>query len=243
MKEYRSIRRALFPLRRTLLHPQWFAYREEAEGLAWIGGKAKGVVLDIGCADGRVKEYLGPACTYVGLDYYPTAVTWYNSQPGIFGDARDLPVKNTCIDTALMLDVLEHLPQPLACIAEVERILKPGAGFFLRVPFIYPLHDEPYDFQRWTIHGLREMLGRHNFVIEDVRSYGDPIETAALMANIAVSKTALNWIRRRNPLAVLSLLLPVSVVLLNTAAWLLTLAGSRDGMMPHSYMIYCRKNP
>lgn len=242
MKKSRSLRRALFPMRRTLLHPQWFSFREEAEGFAWIRDRSKGVVLDIGCAEGRIKEYLDPACAYVGLDYYATAVDWYDTRPDVFGDARELPVKNACIDTVLMLDVLEHLPHPEAGISEIRRILKPGAGFVLRVPFVYPLHDSPLDFQRWTIHGLKEMLGRHRFVIEDVRVYGSPLETAALTANIAMGKTVLNWIKRCNPLAVLGLFFPVTVVLLNAAARLFTIVSSRDEMMPHSYMICCRKN-
>ena len=76
----------------------------------------------------------------------------------IFADAQSLPFKNKSIDTILLLDVLEHLPRPEECFEEIYRKSKPNGKVIIQVPFLYPIHDAPLDFRRWTQHGLRGLL-------------------------------------------------------------------------------------
>lgn len=61
-------------------------------------------------------------------------------------------------DTVLATEVLEHVPHPERALAEIHRVLKPGGTLLLTVPFLARLHDEPYDFFRYTRHGLRVLL-------------------------------------------------------------------------------------
>ena len=224
-------------LRNTPLHPQWLVFRRTREDLrdAWAG--MEGTVLDIGCADGYAKQLLPMTATYVGLDYYSTATDWYNTEPDVFGDAQSLPVADSSIDHALLLDVLEHLPHPDQCIAELHRVLKQGGSLTLQVPFMYPLHDEPLDFHRWTLHGLRAAAERHGYSIESEEAVGHPLETAALNTNIAFSKTVINWARHGNPLALFGLLLPPAVFVNNVLARLFTALSRKDDLMPHGYRV------
>ena len=60
---------------------------------------------------------------------------------------------------------------------------------------------------------------------------GHPLETAALNANIAMSKTAIDWIRGGNPLLVLTILLPFAVAITNSAAWLFAALSRGDDLM------------
>ena len=229
-------------LRKTPLHPQWFAFFREDSSLRDTCESLTGIVLDVGCADGRPRRFLGAGANYVGLDYYLTATGWYGTRPDVFADAQSLPLRDGCVDHALLLDVLEHIRNPDRCLAEIGRVLKPGGSLTIQVPFLYPVHDAPLDFHRWTRFGLLAAADRHGFRIARQRAIGHPLETAALNANIAASKTTLNWIRQKNPLALLGLALPVLIPLRNVLAWLLARLGREDDLMPYSYKTVWVKN-
>ena len=229
-------------LRTTPLHPQWFAcYREGSYVRAICSGLA-GTVLDIGCADGKPCRHLPTESTYIGLDYLPTASEWYDTQPDLYGDAQQLPLADASVDHVLLLDVLEHLRAPDEGLGEIHRVLVRGGTLTMQVPFIYPIHDAPRDYRRWTRHGLTEAAARHGFSVQSEEAVGHPIETAALLANIASSKTVLNWMRRKNPLALLVLLLPFVVVARNCLAWLGARLSRADDMMPYAYRVVWVRN-
>ncbi len=242
MRKYPSIRRKLSFLRHTPFHPQWFAFRHEDRDLKRLAKTVTGRVLDIGCSNQRVRQYLDSKCHYVGLDYYQTATQWYKSRPQVYADAQQLPFGDERFDSVVLLDVLEHLPKPESCIAEIARVLKPAGKFVLQVPFIYPIHDAPLDFQRWTIHGLHKLTREYGFEVMETRALGNPLETAALLANIAASKTLIECITRKTPLAVFVMFLPFSVFINNVLVWIFTLISPSGDMMPRGYQLMCVKN-
>ncbi len=222
-------------LRNTPLHPQWFAFVREERNLKESCKNLSGLVLDIGCADAKPRGHLGQDARYIGLDYYATATDWYNTRPDVFSDAQALPFRANSIDHCLLLDVLEHLPDPDQCLASIHETLVPGGTLTIQVPFMYPVHDAPLDFHRWTRFGLTEAARRHGYRIRQEAALGHPLESAALNANIALSKTVLNWVRGKNPLALLGLLLPVAVLSINGLAWIFAALSKSDDMMPYSY--------
>jgi len=228
-------------LQLTPLHPQWFAFVREARNLRETCEGLTGIVLDIGCADGKPRRYLSSEASYVGLDYYSTAASWYGTRPDLYADARRLPLRDDSVDHVLLLDVLEHIPDPELCLAEIGRTLKRGCRMTVQVPFLYPIHDAPLDFHRWTRFGLERAAARHGFAVETANAIGHPLETAALNANIACSKTVLNWMRAGNPLAVLVVALPILVLVANCAAWLMARLSRADDLMPYAYrMVWVR---
>ncbi len=202
---------------------------------------AKGLVLDIGCGSQAPRSALEPQCTYVGLDYYKTAIEWYGSRPDAYADAQCLPIAGGSVETVLLLDVLEHLPRPRECLAEIARVLTPGGTLLLQVPFLYPLHDEPLDFQRWTSHGLRQIVSSAGLVVAETTPIGKPLETAGLMLNLALSKSCIEWLNARHPAAILVILMPILIPLVNCLTLLMGALGNSDGMMPHAYRLVCKK--
>ena len=224
-------------LRRTPLHPQWFSFLREDRNLRRTCESLNGTVLDVGCAEARPRQFIGGDVNYVGLDYFSTATDWYETRPDVFGDAPSLPIADNSVDHGLLLDVIEHLPDPDRALAELHRVIKPGGTLTLQVPFLYPLHDEPLDFHRWTSHGLRQLADRHGYEVSEELVIGHPLETAALNTNIALSRTVLNWMKGWNPLLLLFPLLPLAVLANNVFAWVFARLSKHDGLMPHSYRI------
>ena len=239
--EYDKIRGTLSRLKATPLHPQWFVFRREQESLAVISSCLRGLVLDIGCADQKLRHFLSKDTTYIGLDYYHTAIYWYKTRPQIYGDAQALPFPDSSMNSVLLLDVLEHIPDPNKCLREIHRVLTPDGILVLQVPFLYPIHDAPLDFRRWTVYGLRILAQNQGFAFTQENPIGNSLETAALLTNIAHSKTVLNWISHKNPLAILGLLLPLTVPCVNILAWVLAKFSPPESIMPHSYRITLAK--
>lgn len=241
MRREPRLRQALSFLRVFPLHPQWFVYRGEAKSLAALASIATGTVLDIGCADQKPRRYLSDRCTYIGLDHYTTASQWYGTRPQVYGDAMALPFPDNCFETVLLIDVLEHVPDAMQTVSEISRVVKSGGVFVLQVPFMYPLHDAPRDFQRWTLYGLRELAQRFGFVVESETSLGNAIESAALLANLGLCHAALEGLRRRRPAAMLSLVVPAFVLGTNLLAWLVALVVRRDDFMAHGFRLVLRR--
>jgi len=76
------------------------------------------------------------------------------------------------METVFCSQVLEHVPEPWAALAEFQRVLKPGGYVILSVPHISWLHNEPHDYYRFTRHGLRILLERQGFTVVEILPAG-----------------------------------------------------------------------
>ncbi len=54
--------------------------------------------------------------------------------------------------------MLTYLPEPLTMLSEAHRVLKPGGILLLEFTQMVPLHDEPWDFFRFTRYGASYLL-------------------------------------------------------------------------------------
>jgi len=238
-----GIKRRLDVLKRTPLHPQWLVFRRDNSQLEAICRQIDtGVTIDLGSADCLPKKYIADKCSYYGLDYPLTADNWYFSKPDVYGDAQELPFATGSVDNILLLDVLEHLPNPEQCISEIYRALKTEGKLVLKVPFMYPIHDAPLDFHRWTIHGLSELAQKSGFRVIHTREEGTPVESAALLTNIALVKATLNWLNEKSPLLLLAPGLAVLIPVINLCGAAFSYLGSREPFMAFSYTMTWQKN-
>jgi SAM-dependent methyltransferase len=73
-------------------------------------------------------------------------------------------------DLILCVSVLEHVPDFRAATHRIHRALRPGGRAVIVAPMCFPYHDEPHDYWRFTVHGVRDMLAEFENV--DVRSRG-----------------------------------------------------------------------
>ena len=92
----------------------------------------------------------------------------------VFDMTRDLsewPAEAGCKEgprdrfgSCVCAEVLEHVNYPAKMLANIRRILKPGAWLIVTTPFAFPAHAYPDDYWRFTPSGLRLLLTDAGFV-------------------------------------------------------------------------------
>jgi len=116
------------PLLREL-YADW--HRRIVEDLATVDGPT----VELGCGIGTFKESLPEA---IATDLVESP--WADE----LVDAQELPYVDSSIGNLVMVDVLHHLPRPLRCIEEAERVLLPGGRLVLVEPFCSPVSGLVY---------------------------------------------------------------------------------------------------
>lgn len=113
-------------------------------------------VLDAGAGEAPYRP-LFAHCRYVTQDW-PSSVHTGAATADVVGDLHDLEVTDCSFDFVLCTEVLEHVADPARVCAELHRVLRPGGGILVTVPFVGELHEEPYDYRRFTSHGIEATL-------------------------------------------------------------------------------------
>jgi SAM-dependent methyltransferase len=102
---------------------------------------AHGDLLEVGCGAGRnlrALAYYRPDLRLHGVDISRTALAEAEAAGGPIeyreGDALHLPYPDASFDIVVLFDLLEHVPDVGAAVAEVARVLRPGGLFHGFVP-------------------------------------------------------------------------------------------------------------
>ena len=119
----------------------------------------KGIVLDIGGRDrGTFKKPKGQVKQWLFADIVKT------HNPDIILDVTDMKaIKTDSIDVINATELFEHVRNPEQGLDECHRALKKGGTIIMSMPFLYPLHADPYDYQRWTSYKWHEELKKRKF--------------------------------------------------------------------------------
>lgn len=72
--------------------------------------------------------------------------TWPCGTITIVSDIAAIPRLDASFDVVMAIEVLEHLPDPLAALRELQRLLKPGGHLILTAPFSSWTHQSPFHF-------------------------------------------------------------------------------------------------
>jgi SAM-dependent methyltransferase len=118
-------------------------------------------VLDAGAGQAPYRELFGH-CQYVTSDWSRSAHPIARSSD-IVAPLDSLPIADDSFDAVVSTQVLEHVRSPGAVLRELHRVLVPGGRLWLTAPFVGELHEEPYDFYRYTEHGLRQLVETASF--------------------------------------------------------------------------------
>ncbi len=130
-----------------------------------FGGIPAGArILSVG-AGGKVNELLQEYATerrftVEQLDIDP------DRKPDIVADLCEWRAEEP-YDCIVLSEVLEHVHTPQAAIASIFASLRSGGTLILTAPFLFPIHDRPYDYYRYTRFGLAHLL--RDFDAVDIR--------------------------------------------------------------------------
>jgi SAM-dependent methyltransferase len=188
------------PLLREL-YTEW--YRWMADELS----AAEGPTVELGAGIGTFKEFLPQV---VGTDVLETP--WADEVV----DAQKLPYSDASIANVVMFDVLHHLPAPLRCMSEVERVLLPGGRVVMVEPFCSPVSRLLYR----VFHHEPVELGVDPFS-EETHSSADPWDANTALPTLIFWR-GLERFRQRHP--------DLHVIRRERFAWLLyPLSGGFSG--------------
>jgi len=108
-----------------------------------------GVVADLGCSTGYLLEDLRtahPDAQLVGVDLVDSGLrTAHGAVPDALllqADVCALPLQDASVDAAMSANLLEHVPDDECALAELCRVLAPGA----RGVLVVPAGPETYDY-------------------------------------------------------------------------------------------------
>jgi SAM-dependent methyltransferase len=144
--------------RRKFFSPATYsAYHATVRSLThYLHGKC----LDIGCGDMPYRDLIRAYVTqYDSFDREKRA-----PEVTFVGDVQHMNmVQDATYDSAICLEVLEHVPNPFQAVTEIARVLKKEGVLVLSVPHLSRLHEEPNDFFRYTKYGLQALLENAGF--------------------------------------------------------------------------------
>jgi SAM-dependent methyltransferase len=115
-------------------------------------------ILDAGAGESIYAQAFAH-CRYVACDRTVGDAAWDYSRLDVVGDLAALPFGREAFDAILCTNALEHVREPAVVLSEMAAILKRGGRLYVSVPFLGdPIHQEPYDFFRYTPYGLRYLV-------------------------------------------------------------------------------------
>ncbi len=128
------------------------------------------VLLDVGAGTGLYRNIFSQF-KYIGLDLYPYDIV------NLVADIRkELPLKDGVVDIVMLSNVLEHTPTPHILVNESFRVLKQGGRFVGSVPFLAHVHQEQYDYFRYTHYMLERMFQEAGFIDVKVVPLEKPVD-------------------------------------------------------------------
>lgn len=140
---------------------------------------------------------------YIGVDFvaYPGVA--------IIADlTQSIPLSGETADIVTLSNTLEHIPNPDNLIYESHRILKPGGCIIGTVPFLLPVHQAPYDFNRYTHFQLKRFLDNAGFKEIEVVPLGSLFDALDTIEQKSFDELQTHYLLRVLRRAITKLLMP-----------------------------------
>ena len=169
----------------------WHGRRKAARVKAFVAGLAPGSsILDAGAGEmphrglcGHLRYVSQDFAKYDGLgDGLGLQVGHFDStKVDIISDIRELPVRDGTFDSVMCLEVLEHVPDPVAAVRELHRVLRPQGRLLITVPGTSLLHFSPFHFYTgFKTPFFRSTVANTGFAVESVERVGNVHSVMAL---------------------------------------------------------------
>jgi SAM-dependent methyltransferase len=142
-------------------------------------------LVDLGCGTGMFLERRRGHCRAAGLDFSRQALDLCrrNGLEALAqADATRLPVADGCADLVTAFDLIEHVRDDAALVAEAWRVLRPGGVLMATVP-AHPMMWSGHDV---SLHHMRRYR-RHVFEALFAEKEGRRWETVRMTAGFALA--------------------------------------------------------
>ncbi|WP_406699391.1 class I SAM-dependent methyltransferase [Singulisphaera sp. Ch08] len=145
-------------------HYWWFVSRRElvVDQVSRLPLPADARLLDVGCGTGAIAVALRRFGRVFGVDASPLALERCERRgltEVVLGTAEELPVDDNSVDVIVAADILEHLDDDMAALAEFRRTLKPGGHAVIAVPAYQAL---------WSEHDVA-LMHKRRYVAKELR--------------------------------------------------------------------------
>jgi SAM-dependent methyltransferase len=141
---------------------------------------ATGKLLDIGCGNKPYESWTeGRISEYIGCDIVQSS----SNKVDVLCQANNISLESNSFNTILSTQVIEHVEDHQGMVNEAYRLLKSNGYFILSGPLYWNLHEEPYDFFRFTKHGFRYILEKAGFEVCEIVSNGGAWATLGQVIN------------------------------------------------------------
>ena len=92
---------------------------------------------------------------FPNADYFRADIPGIHALDFLIGEDGCVNAPSESFDLVLSTQVAEHVPLPATYFSECNRILRPGGTLIISTHGMFEEHGCPYDFQRWTLNGLK----------------------------------------------------------------------------------------
>jgi ubiquinone/menaquinone biosynthesis C-methylase UbiE len=176
--------------------------------IRFLDGGGGSALLDLGAGTKPYFDIYAPSfdrCVAVDIGR-----EGWRTDVDVVASADAMPFADEEFDCVICTEMLEHCPDPLSVLNEVRRVLKPGGRAFITTPFMLGLHEEPYDYYRYTPWALRALAQRAGLEVASIEPRGDWLAVAlsVLMWPVAKLLSAVPAYRYRNPVVWLLIVAP-----------------------------------
>lgn len=153
-------------------------------------------MLDVGCG---LKPYASMFAhsEYIGIDVDISGRKESEKAADLVFDGIHIPAEDESLDAILCTEVLEHAVDPAALVAEMFRVLRSGGRLCITVPFIWGLHELPYDFRRFTPNGLARLVEAAGFSVDFQDKLMPGVEAIRVLVDSEINNYRVNVLSKK----------------------------------------------
>jgi SAM-dependent methyltransferase len=151
---------------------------------SWLGGDQSLTILDYGCGPGAflalVRDEFGFP-NVEGLELSRDSVKFARQHYGLTVASSTAELRRQFYDCVILIEVIEHLPNPVATFRQVTQLVRPGGHVLITTPAVDNLlgrffpslckhYSAPSHISLFTRQALTCLLSRFRFEIERIES-------------------------------------------------------------------------
>jgi len=131
------------------------------------------LTLDVGCGEAKISKAYSRKSLYYGIDVEKRIDVHLAKQINFrIYDGKCMPFADDTFDQLLSMEVIEHVDNLDEILLEMFRVLKPKGKIIITVPFMWPEHEMPFDYRRFTANGLVRAMEKYGFKSQQIIKLG-----------------------------------------------------------------------